>query len=141
MNLKQTHTYAVMEVSPAVYDEIIKKLTDAGYEHAIMEDGTLDMHGIGLQEQEDLCEDEGCPQHGIPHVCINTSRLSLEEPEEWVPPIKTDPYAIYPEPSYVPKPSRPKQIVQRSKEDGYVVLIACMVSVVLIALILIASRR
>jgi len=96
MNLKQTHTYAVMEVSPAVYDEIIKKLTDAGYEHAIMEDGTLDMHGIGLQEQEDLCEDEGCPQHGIPHVCIDTSRLSLENQEIETYPEGAEYQTIYP---------------------------------------------
>lgn len=34
---------------------------------------------------DDLCQDEGCPQHGTPHVCIDkgtpTGRLAPSEPE------------------------------------------------------------
>lgn len=43
-----THTYATLEVSKAAYDEIRKKLEDAGYQHAFHEDGLIDMHGIAL---------------------------------------------------------------------------------------------
>jgi hypothetical protein len=47
-----THTYAIMDVSEAAYNEIKKKLEDAGYQHAIHidRDGSvvLDMHGIAL---------------------------------------------------------------------------------------------
>jgi hypothetical protein len=44
-----THTYATMQVSHPTYEEIIEKLTDAGYHHAFNpEDGALDMHGIGI---------------------------------------------------------------------------------------------
>jgi len=43
-----THTYAVLAVSKEAYDEIRKKLLQAGYEHAINRDGEIDMHGIAL---------------------------------------------------------------------------------------------
>ena len=45
---RTTHTYAELEVSPEAYDEIRSKLEAAGYTHAFMEDGAIDMHGIGL---------------------------------------------------------------------------------------------
>ncbi len=47
-----THTYAVLEVSQAVYDEIRAKLEAAGYDHAFHEDpDVIDMHGIALQAE------------------------------------------------------------------------------------------
>lgn len=43
------YTYVLIEVSKATFDEIEKKLRDAGYEHAIDDDsGMLDMHGLAL---------------------------------------------------------------------------------------------
>lgn len=51
MGVRQTHTYAELELSKAAYDEIAKKLRDAGYDHAFMEDGTIDMHGIGVTRE------------------------------------------------------------------------------------------
>ena len=45
---RSTYTYASLEVSPGAYDEIRSKLEAAGYGHAFMEDGTIDMHGIGI---------------------------------------------------------------------------------------------
>lgn len=48
MSLKQTHTFALLELSQASYDEIAKKLRAAGYDQAFHEDGTIDMHGIGI---------------------------------------------------------------------------------------------
>ena len=47
------YTYAELEVSPAVYDEIASKLRAAGYGDAfVTEHGehnpTIDMHGLGL---------------------------------------------------------------------------------------------
>lgn len=54
MTIRQTHTYAELEVSAAAYDEIAAKLKAAGYDHAFMsgEDvnghATIDMHGIGI---------------------------------------------------------------------------------------------
>jgi len=52
MTLRTTHTYAELEVSAAVYDEIAGKLLAAGYDHAF-HDGTIDMHGIGLTRADD----------------------------------------------------------------------------------------
>lgn len=50
--MRSTHTYALLEVSPAAYEEISKALRAAGYDHAFHEDddrGTVvDMHGIAL---------------------------------------------------------------------------------------------
>lgn len=46
---RYTYTYAALEVTPAVYDEIATKLRDADYHHAFDKDtGAIDMHGIGL---------------------------------------------------------------------------------------------
>lgn len=46
--MRQTYTYATLELSQAAYDEIAAKLKEADYGHAFMEDGTIDMHGIGV---------------------------------------------------------------------------------------------
>lgn len=54
MRLRTTHTIAELELSPAAYDEIKQKLLDADYGHAIMEDGTVDMSGIGVTRGPEL---------------------------------------------------------------------------------------
>lgn len=47
-----TYIYVFMQVSKRTYDEIKKKLLDAGYDHALHHDTergeVLDMHGIAL---------------------------------------------------------------------------------------------
>jgi hypothetical protein len=56
MNLRQTHTFAELELSAAAYDEIAAKLREAGYDHAFelgpsgvpYAGGPIDMHGIGV---------------------------------------------------------------------------------------------
>jgi hypothetical protein len=48
---RQTHTYAILEVSDDAYHEIAGKLGAAGYDHAFHEDGAIDMHGIALAPQ------------------------------------------------------------------------------------------
>lgn len=47
-----THTFAELEVSPAAYDEIRGLLEAAGYQHAFLDGGAIDMHGIGLVRGE-----------------------------------------------------------------------------------------
>ena len=47
-----SHTYALLEVSAAAYDEIKQKLIDAGYRSAINEAAEIDMHGIALVRNE-----------------------------------------------------------------------------------------
>lgn len=44
------HTYVLVEVSAATYNEILLKLLGAGYEHAIT-DKVIDMHGLALIKQ------------------------------------------------------------------------------------------
>lgn len=51
MGITATHTYAELVVSKAAYDEIRALLKTAGYGHAFMDDGTIDMHGIGLTRE------------------------------------------------------------------------------------------
>lgn len=49
-----THTYAILKVSPATWQEIHDKLRAAGYEdqfHEVEGRIAIDMHGIALQEQ------------------------------------------------------------------------------------------
>lgn len=43
-----THTIATLEVSGPVYDEIAAKLRKADYFHVFLDNGTIDMSGIGL---------------------------------------------------------------------------------------------
>lgn len=47
-----SYTVAKLEVSPVAFDEIKKKLLDAGYEQAVKRGGTLiDMTGIALEPE------------------------------------------------------------------------------------------
>lgn len=68
MSLNVTHTYALMDVSKATFDEIKKKLEDAGYQHAIHEtEGeptALDMHGIALCVEQPEDVGRPVPPHG-----------------------------------------------------------------------------
>ncbi len=48
---RQTHTFAELGISAAAYDEIRGKLEAAGYQHAFMEPGAIDMHGIGVTRE------------------------------------------------------------------------------------------
>jgi len=54
-----THSHAVLELSKSAYDEIHKKLHDAGYDQAWTVEPSgrcvIDMHGIAVT-QEDECE-------------------------------------------------------------------------------------
>lgn len=36
-----------------------------------------------LAAVQDLCEDEGCPHHGTPHVCVNNATAVPDFPD-WV---------------------------------------------------------
>ena len=51
-----THTYAILDVSQATYDEIADKLRDAGYREAFIEqrDGrvAINMHGIAIAAEQ-----------------------------------------------------------------------------------------
>ncbi len=51
-DLKQTHTFVTLELSPAAWLEIYTKLKSAGYDHAFLfENGEklIDMYGIAVQ--------------------------------------------------------------------------------------------
>lgn len=45
-----SHTYVVLDISPAAYNEIKRKLVAAGYDHTFHED-VIDMHGIAVKAQ------------------------------------------------------------------------------------------
>lgn len=47
-DLRQTHTYVELGLSKIAYEEISKKLQEAGYDHVFMKDGAIDMHGIAV---------------------------------------------------------------------------------------------
>ena len=48
MSLRTTRTLATLELSAATYNEIHTKLKAAGYDQAFLENGMIDMHGIGI---------------------------------------------------------------------------------------------
>lgn len=43
-----SRTYAELKVSPRTWREIAEKLKKAGWDHAFVGGGTIDMHGVGL---------------------------------------------------------------------------------------------
>lgn len=59
-----THSYALLPVSKAAYDEIACKLRDVGYGHAINDAGEIDMHGIALELDETVCTDNAARDEG-----------------------------------------------------------------------------
>lgn len=55
MKLKQTHTYAVLQISDAAFAEIKTALENAGYADQFHKDNgqvVIDMHGIALADQK-----------------------------------------------------------------------------------------
>ena len=46
-----THTFTILKISKAAYEEIRSKLADADYQHVFIDD-VMDMHGIALQPEE-----------------------------------------------------------------------------------------
>lgn len=53
-----TYTLAKLVLSQEAYDEIAKKLRDAGYDHVFTDDGMIDMTHIGVAPPE-KDEDDG----------------------------------------------------------------------------------
>lgn len=51
-DLKQTHTLAELGLSPEAYDEIYGLLKEAGYDHALLDNGMIDMSGIGVTKND-----------------------------------------------------------------------------------------
>lgn len=55
--IRQTRTYAILEVEPEIYNKIRKLLEDAGYGHAFHrgnnDDEVIDMDGIALQSSQE----------------------------------------------------------------------------------------
>lgn len=48
-----THTYALMGLSRAAYDEIAAAMREAGYDHVFGADGEIDMHGIAVTPNDE----------------------------------------------------------------------------------------
>jgi hypothetical protein len=59
--IRQTHTYAILPLSPAAYQEIREKLLAAGYGHAVHDRNDpaphsgecIDMHGLAVQSEKE----------------------------------------------------------------------------------------
>lgn len=78
-----THTIVELGLSLEAYEEIKAKLTKAGYQHAFMEDGTIDMTGIGVSTDLKWCERCGGngftgPGTGYDSVCSQCGGTKTE---------------------------------------------------------------
>ena len=91
-----THTYAILEVDAATFADVMGRLLQAGYEHAIHDqDGraVIDMHGIALRIEAPalkpiagIVEDCPCCQLGCVRpcsLCHGTERVSPEAAQAW----------------------------------------------------------
>lgn len=56
-----SHTYVVLAVSQAAYDEIRGKLAEAGYQHSFNGE-EIDMHGLALAPDENYRVDQAAPR-------------------------------------------------------------------------------
>jgi hypothetical protein len=67
---RTTYTIVSLPVPKYVYDYISQCLREAGYDGYILEDGVIDLHGIGITSMEETAPNEtdaeacSCPQHG-----------------------------------------------------------------------------
>ena len=61
--ITQTHTYAVLEISDAAYQEIATMLRSAGYDHAFMDNGKIDMHGLAVASVNQGNVDDDISEH------------------------------------------------------------------------------
>lgn len=78
-----SHTYAILMVTPAVYDEVKAKLKTAGYDHAFI-DGDIDMHGIGLRKEiVHVCDQSGQP-YGSSRSCCNRCGVMVTDDATFV---------------------------------------------------------
>lgn len=64
-----THTYAILDVSRPVFEEIAAKLRAAGYHHAFDRD-VIDLHGIAIRVDEQAQALAGMPPLGTPEFDI-----------------------------------------------------------------------
>lgn len=61
--MRSTHTYALLELSEAAYEEIRTKMEAAGYQHAFHDNPDapasprIDMHGIAVVPEIDMTPD------------------------------------------------------------------------------------
>jgi hypothetical protein len=50
------HTYVFLDLSPAAYDEIKRKLEAVGYDHAFIDEGAdgvvIDLHGLAARREK-----------------------------------------------------------------------------------------
>lgn len=76
MTVRTTHTYALLDVSPACYEEIRAKLAEAGYDHLFHEDvdgdrvaTVIDMQGLALREEP----------VGVVHLVVGTNLIDQDE--------------------------------------------------------------
>lgn len=51
--MRSTHTYVTLELSPQAFEEIRKKLEAARYQHAIIDQCTIDMHGLAVTREQE----------------------------------------------------------------------------------------
>ena len=49
---RHTHTYVCLPLSKAAYEEIAKKLHEAGYEHCFSANGEIDMNGLAVELED-----------------------------------------------------------------------------------------
>src|SRR3546814_19413342 len=69
-----TYSFATLDISRRAYDEIARKLRAAGYEHAFLKDGLIDMQGIGLQPSSQ----EGEPReiNGSKYIAVPVKEIT-----------------------------------------------------------------
>ena len=88
-SLSSTHTFVLLELSPAAFSEIHDKLKEADYGHAFLEeDGqvVIDMHGIGVSEKTDAVSVSRLHAQAIKELSQYVAEWTNEESDEFPDP-------------------------------------------------------
>lgn len=75
-----------LQIDAAVVQQMLDAL-EVHVPYYVKDRGYLPIDALraALQQAEPLCEDEGCPHHGTPHVCVNDFEQQAQagEPDYW----------------------------------------------------------
>ncbi len=77
-----THTFAELVVGEGTYAEIASKLRDAGYDHAFLEEGAIDMQGIGVTKSK-ACQPRPSGDARIPSVANHADECRSDGLDWW----------------------------------------------------------
>jgi len=83
--MRTTHTYVTMEVPKELHDLVRANMEAAGYQHAINDEGEIDMHGIALVAEVDSRTESQRAAEGLVHALEAIERCEAISEDDFEP--------------------------------------------------------